>query len=175
MKKVAMILSILVLFIANSFAQWKVNNYVDSFGDSTSQKYIQLFAPEKGAFSNSATSGSELIVAIALEPSKSNEIPTVNIRLFEYGRGPEVGLGDGEIATLTVKLPNGTVETYNLIGSKTLYVSKKKHNEALVNHLLNGEELKCYVRVSNIHYSMESKYVFTIPAVENFKEVYAKL
>ena len=104
MKKVAMILSILILFVANSFAQWKVNNYVDSFGDTTSQKYIQLFVPEKGAFSNSATSGSELIVAIALEPSKSNEIPTVNIRLFEYGRGPEVGLGDGEIATLKEKL-----------------------------------------------------------------------
>lgn len=175
MKKVAMILSILILFVANSFAQWKVNNYVDSFGDTTSQKYIQLFVPEKGAFSNSATSGSELIVAVALEPSKPNEIPTINVRLFEYGRGPEVGLDSYELATLTIKLPNGTVETYNLTGSKTLYISKKKQNEALINHLLNGDELKCYIRISNTHYSMESKYVFTVPVVENFKEVYAKL
>lgn len=171
MKKVLSLIALTLISVV-SFSQWEIQTYKDSFGDDTDAKYIQNFMPNCGVFSNSATNGSELTVGVAVERNK--DVSIVNIRLFEYNRGPEVGLQSGEVGKLLVKLPDGTTEAYGLMGTKTLHVSKKKDNIALIDYLLNGTELKCYIVISNVHYSMESKYVFTLPA-DNFKEVYTQL
>lgn len=89
--------------LAEENKPWKLNTFVDDFGDKTGKKFIET--KTEGLFSNSATSGSPLYVKIILEKAAAG------IFLYEYSAdNPAVKF----IGTGTIKLKNSIGETLTL-------------------------------------------------------------
>lgn len=120
---------------------WETKYYVDNFGDKTDKKY-QVFIDEKGKFSNSATSGSELFARTLIDDTN------IRFDLFEYGRGQSVGKALGSARyTLSVKSDNETL-TYSLVAyEKALALEKKDRNRFLSMLKDAGDELKCFLEI----------------------------
>lgn len=59
---------------------WFIKNYVDDFGDPTDEGY--LYGIFTGTFSNTATTGSDLKVMVAIQPSHDEYM--ISFRLLEY-------------------------------------------------------------------------------------------
>ena len=64
---------------------WEIRNYVDSFGDPTSSKYITNKYHIEGKFNNTATTGSPLNVDFFI-----NDSTKISIELYEYARNTAV-------------------------------------------------------------------------------------
>ena len=78
----------------NSFGEWKINYYVDEFGDPTSNGYISNKSSIFGTFSNSATTNSKLrayfLISEDFDDFGNKMNNSVSIKLFEYARKNEV-------------------------------------------------------------------------------------
>lgn len=97
---------------------WKVKNYVDEFGNPTDNKYIATSTI--GAFSNSATNGSELIAGIL---ANKND---VEINLLEYGTYPISVIGSSASINVKMSVNGETINVGNAIflkGTKRLVIN----------------------------------------------------
>lgn len=85
----------------NSFGEWKINYYVDEFGDPTSTGYITNKSSIFGTFSNSATTNSKLkayfLISEDFDEFGNKMNNSVSIKLFEYAGKTEV---KGTISTI---------------------------------------------------------------------------
>jgi hypothetical protein len=63
---------------SSTLANWKINYYVDEFGDATDNGFIAYAEVLEGVFSNSATTNSQLLGVFLIDDSAA-------IKLYEYG------------------------------------------------------------------------------------------
>lgn len=139
---------------------WKLKYYVDEFGDSTYEKYINYVG--LGTFSNTATTNSTLLFSILCDYS-------LNLKLYEYGSNLVTNSYSHSIEyKILVKDDNGMKSEYEgkmssesgdrikIWGSEL--IEKFKSNKTLKFHIVNNDR-------------PTTTYDFTIDT-SGFKEVY---
>lgn len=124
----------------NNTGMWCIRNYVDSFGDPTTDKYISLSSRLKGNFSNSAVTDDELGVQFLID--NKNEIA---IKLFEYdGNHSVTGEYSSPVDTyLSYRCADGK-EGKLIEGKNTSdrFVFGKNASLTIHNALMTGEKVK---------------------------------
>ena len=145
---------------------WTSDFYKDEFNNPTDRAYIINVTPFTGTFGNSATTDSELKAYVYSEPS------SVSFTLIEYGDNIVKGdFSEPEIFDINVLTPTGETvlmqgSLYNGASGITLGDFSTRFNDIL---RTNGE-----VRVSMVSQrTATTKYFFTIPASDNFADLYA--
>jgi len=112
----------LILFVTISNSQWKLNYYVDDFGDSTKESYN--YVDIIGKFSNSATTNSECLFRLIQDKDK------FRIIVFEYQKYPanfttsysSGGYTISASVQLKVKDPDGEIKTFFFdVSKKEIY------------------------------------------------------
>lgn len=130
---------------------WLVKNYVDEFGNPTYNKYIATSTI--GAFSNSATNGSELYVEILV--NKNN----VEIELLEYGSYPISVIGSSAYINVKMSVFGETIDVGEATFNK--YTKRLTINNALPVFKTLAENSKVRMLITIDDYSL-SKYLFDI-------------
>ena len=116
---------LLLLFISVSatiteqgltYDKWDVAETTDDFGDKTGEVINMYFS--QGKFSNSATTGADMIFKIVDYGKDEKGAGTASIDFYEYNKTPaRLGL-DTTLGSLKCKLPDGTVKTFQLYAMK---------------------------------------------------------
>lgn len=130
---------------------WLVKNYVDEFGNPTYNKYISTSTI--GAFSNSATNGSELYVEILV--NKNN----VEIELLEYGSYPISVIGSSAYINVKMSVFGETIDVGEATFNK--YTKRLTINNALPVFKTLAENSKVRMLITIDDFSL-SKYLFDI-------------
>ena len=130
---------------------WLVKNYVDEFGNPTYNKYISTSTI--GAFSNSATNGSELYVEILV--NKNN----VEIELLEYGSYPISVIGSSAYINVKMSVFGETIDVGEATFNK--YTTSLTINNALPVFKTLAENSKVRMLITIDDFSL-SKYLFDI-------------
>ena len=149
-------------------SDWRINHYVDDFGDPTDEMYITSKYNQFGTFSNSATSNSILKWLFLIDEY------SITIKLFEYGSAPAVGGSfDYNTHELSIKDPDGNIHTMSMNrGSDRLYIQNIYHDEFL--ELLKLEApLKMVIKETS-KYSRTTYNLGTFD-LHGFNEAYAEL
>lgn len=89
-------------------AQWRVNSFVDKFGDPTNDRYLKISAD--GTFSNSATSGEYLFAEIIVTKK------SVGIFLHEY---KATRPAEKPIGSYTINMKNSAGKTVSMHSSSS--------------------------------------------------------
>lgn len=150
---------------------WKINYFVDDFGEPTNEGYITTEDPIYGTFSNTATQDSRLRVRFIIAGKKS-----VAIKLFEYdGNNPVKGYED----SYKVLVQDKDGKRYELYASNwdsdRLTFSSYGNNsdaEKFHNILMQGGNIK--VRIIDRDRS-STQYNFTINNADWYENAYYKL
>ena len=157
---------------------WKINYYVDMFGDSMDTGYIGSKSI-MGTFSNSATTNAKLKVRFRIDKER------ISIQLFEYGGNHPVkdGMEDGyEIYVkhngemLYIKNEKG--EAIQLLHARHYgdYVTFKTPSaKILMEKLKEGGSFKFVLKPFNYSISLYRDYKFSIPDADGFLSVYNSL
>jgi hypothetical protein len=136
--------------------EWIEVPVVDEFGDDTGAA-ADIYISE-GTFSNSATSGSDLLVRV------SNQNGSYFIELFEYGTQPSAALTlSSAYGDIRVKRESGEVETYRGFASKSggIYFADDSKLANLLDQS-SGEKLRVVVDEDDFSDYGSSRYVFTV-------------
>lgn len=142
------------LDVANSkFGIWKIGQYVDDFGERTGVSYVHT--ETLGAFSNSATTNSNLGVAIIVNKSR------FIIQFYEYARNHLTK--DTGFLSFKAKRSDGKIiefETLNEQGNNIVYGDKKlqdnpKTVQELTDFLDAGGEIMFVAKNSNSEYKFK--------------------
>lgn len=116
---------------------WRINNYVDEFNETTSVKYVRQSS--MGTFSNSATTNSDLIAIILIDKYE------IRFQLLEYGSHY---VKASETMKFKVKDNDGEIIEFKAIINESGYIvlssDKQKGHDALLAALLKGGEVKFY-------------------------------
>ena len=151
----------------NNLGIWKIEYYVDEFGDRTTDGFVSTTID--GTFSNSVTTNSPLRVKMVIDSS------LVLINLYEYADSTPVK-GE-EYMEFSVKDSKGAVyniTTYNdEYGNNTVKSLDGKSEDLIRDILLEGGEIK-FSGISNRHRAL-SKYVFTIKNADNLHKALSRL
>ncbi len=126
-------------------SNWKIDYYVDSFGDYTDDSYV--IGTFTGTFSNSATNGSDLTVYVYLDPKFPNSI---TIRLLEYGNY-KANFSSKDKILISTKDSSGSIDSYygnTEVYDGDLYVQESSLRQAIE----ENEELKFDITVGNNEY-----------------------
>ena len=158
---------------SNDFGMWKINYFVDEFGDPTSEGYITERTSIKGKFSNSATTNSNLRVNFLI--SEGN----ISLQLYEYaGNHPVSGKISSQSYRIQIK-HNGKVVKGGRKKNKdfraTNYSDRLKVNysDELMNLFSQGGEFK--FRIIETGDYANGSYSFKIDDVSGFSNAYKKL
>ena len=160
---------LLLLFISATFSltaqglnydSWDSAETTDEFGDKTGEVISMYFS--KGKFSNSATTGEDMIFKFVDYGKDEKGDGTAQIDFYEYNNTPaRLGL-DTSLGSLKCKLPDGTVETFQLYALKGggLGLWDKYYDKffELVNNG-KGEKVKFVVNESDFSEYGGSKYL----------------
>lgn len=130
---------------------WLVKNYVDEFGNPTNNIFISTSTI--GAFSNSATNGSELYVEILV--NKNN----VEIELLEYGSYPISVIGSSAYINVKMSVFGETIDVGEATFNK--YTKRLTINNALPIFKTFAENSKVRMLITIDEYNI-SKYLFDI-------------
>lgn len=119
------------------FGIWKINCYVDEWGEKTTKRYISTEL--NGTFSNSATTNSDLMVLILIDKE------SIRIQLHEYGNNHPIK--DKGFLNFKAKDKDGNIyefKTYNAKdGNNTVVNMEYEFDDTIVrNLLLKGGEIK---------------------------------
>lgn len=160
MKNLINTLLLLLPMVASSqivYDTWTEKPINDEFGDPTGETAFVYFA--EGQFSNSATTGSELIVKVVDYGS------SIQMTLFEYGRLPSNFCYDGCIGKVSVKGSEGVVNRYEVYehSDGTIVINDKRSLYDVIKNG-DGEELKFVINESDFSDYGRSRYQFTITA-----------
>lgn len=155
---------------------WKIDYYVDSFGDATSSAFLR--GDFEGIFSNSATTGSDLKACLYYDPAG----PFFSIRLIEYGSYlASLNYYDEDDVYIKFKI-NGetlTCHPYSIYGSD-LTIKRSWDADifnALFDALEKGDEISCAIETGKYifgRYDIGSNYIFTISGrgfIERYNEL----
>ena len=150
------ILFLLVTFPSFSqglkYDEWDVVETVDDFGDKTGEKVARYFS--EGKFSNSATSGEDMIVKIVDYGIGEDGSGQAAIDFFEYKKTQAVLAYSTEKGVMKVKLPDGSVESFSCYALKSGgIVFWDKEYEALMSLINNGKSEKMRFVVSSSDFS----------------------
>ena len=157
---------------------WKVNYYVDDFGDPTDSGYISnlnissVSDMTTGTFSNSATTNAKLYIAFIIEKD------TFSFKLLEYGSNAVTGSsGYPTYYKIKVKHNGKLIEGYSKIiegrnSSERISISNKKDLKKLL-ELFNSGGTMSFSIVEKTDYSA-STYRFKVD-VDGFSVAYNSL
>ena len=143
-------------------ASWELDYLVDDFGDQTEFAYLR--GVTEGTFSNTATAGSELTVAIFMNPAVSNKqmISSFAFRLLEYDKTPATYLTSDKLVikvkigdTIYEDMLTGTAPNGDLLIMNGANHSSEVYKQ-IYNTLLKEENVRCVIEVGS------SKYSFTV-------------
>jgi hypothetical protein len=165
--------------LKGDFGMWKIEYYVDNFGDKTSEGYITNSDIISGHFSNTATSNSNLGVSFLI-----NDKENIAIMLFEYMQSNPVK--DDGMYIITIKETNNQTWKlwafnhsdrlvlsdsgfYDETGNKLL---EKSHALKLWNILTSGGEIKFHIQKSD---RSTSTYNFTIKDAGKLEQAYLSI
>lgn len=140
--------------------EWQVVDIQDKFGDPTGKTYNRYFA--EGTFSNSATSGSPLLVKISHLPDEAVLLGFHENKRSAFERFPENGKG-----VISIKRESG--ETYEFEGnsySMGIYFEPKSPFYKLVTQE-EDELLKIFVRTKDFNGSEFTHYLFEMRTQAN--------
>lgn len=158
---------------------WKINYYVDSFGDPTNEGYITNSDIIVGTFSNSATTDSELGVSFLITNKDD-----IAIKLYEYMNNNPVkddglyvvSIKDSSNKTYSLNAFNSSDRLvfsesgfYDETGNKLL---EKSHAVMMWKLLIKGEELKFNIQKSDTPTTI---YNFSIPKTNGLEQLYLEL
>jgi len=149
---------------------WIISNFVDDFGEKTSNRYIGN-RDIHGKFSNSATTNSSLIVNFLISlDSKDN--PEVRIMLDEYGRSRvKASYTYPDSYTLKAKrTATGELLTVRGTNNSDRITFRGKASEQICKILSHDDEVKFFI-VENTD-SLKSSYNFKIANSSFFKNAY---
>lgn len=149
---------------------WILKAYVDEFDLPTDDYFIVNDTPFSGTFSNSATTGSDLLSFIFYEPYETTDY--ISIRLFEYGRS-------------RVNNPYSSTQDYDIIlmdkdGNKS-YLSGSMYSQdsdididsydsqVIINALKKGGTVRFAITESD---DSLTKYIITIDDATGFDAAY---
>jgi hypothetical protein len=157
----------------NNLGIWKIQYFVDDFGEPTKEGYITTENPIYGTFSNSATQNSDLRVHFIIAGEKS-----VAIKLFEYNsNNPVKGYKDSY--RVLVQDSNGERHTLSASNwdsdrlSFSSYAYKDKSDaEKMFDILLKGGEIKFKIVDSD---RSTTEYNFIVSNADWFENAYIKL
>ncbi|MCK9482295.1 MAG: hypothetical protein M0R38_11110 [Bacteroidia bacterium] len=95
------------------FGDWRINYFVDSFGDPTEHAYVSM-GRQKGTFSNSATRNSRLDWQLVVDIEDKN----ISFILWEYGSYMVQGsFSNPDIFYLQIKDETGDIDLYRSTNS----------------------------------------------------------
>ncbi len=133
---------------------WEKKQYTDSFHEKTDDSYLVLKA--KGAFSNSATNGSEMTALLFVSEYD------ISLRLVEYSSSL---VKDDELYTLMVKTPDEEVHYFwlrnNYNGDMTFSSYLGEGESGFRKLLEQGGVLTCMIE-EQTRYGTPSKYYFKL-------------
>lgn len=135
----------------NNLGIWEVGNYVDEYGEPTTNSYVSTDL--YGTFSNSATTNSELRVRFLIDEN------SMRIQLYEYAKNhPIKGEGFLKFKAKDSKGKDCIFETYNNdSGDNTVETKSFKQVKEL---LISGGQIK-FIAIAN-RFGSPSEYKFTI-------------
>lgn len=150
---------------------WKINYFVDDFGEPTDEGYITTEQPIYGTFSNTATQDSRLRVRFIIAGKKS-----VAIKLFEYdGNNPVKGYEDSYKVLVQDKDGN-RYELYasNYDSDRLTFSSYGSNSDSEKFHkiLMKGGNVK--VRIIDRDRT-STQYNFTVNNADWYENAYYKL
>ena len=133
---------------------WKINNYVDSFGDKTKERYITNSEAINGKFDNSATTNSNLRVVFLIDGYYS-----AAIKLYEYNSNHPVKSYKENNYRIYIKIKD---QVHNLGGRnyKSDRISLTRESSFKLNkELLQNRKIRFHVREDD---SPSTQYNFNI-------------
>ena len=147
------------IFAQLDYDKWEVVETVDDFGDPTGESVARYFS--KGTFSNSATTGEDMIVKLVDYGIKDDGSGTAQLDFYEYNKNPASLAYDTEKGIIKMKMPDNSVKTLECYALKSggLAFWGEFYTElmAIVN---NGksEKIKIVVNESSFGDTGSSKY-----------------
>lgn len=95
---------------------WDVVETTDEFGDKTGESVARYFS--KGKFSNSATTGEDMIFKFVDYGMDAKGEGTAQIDFFEYNRTPATLAYNTELGSIKCKMPDGSIKTFQIYAMK---------------------------------------------------------
>ena len=152
----------------NNTGEWKVWNYVDSFGEDTDKKYI--FRECKGTFSNVATTNSKLSVRFLIDGKNK-----ISIKLYEYDDNTEVkgGYGSSKLrGYLTIRDKDGKdSDILSCENTSDRFTFGANASAIIHNALMKEGPVKFSMNVYE-DYGSDSSYKFTIESTKYYDNAY---
>ena len=144
---------------------WTVEYMVDDFNDKTNVSYLRAITT--GVFSNTATAGSDLTVAVFMNPAASNDamISSFAFRLLEYNEIPASYISSDSL-TIKIKIGDtiyedvliGTPPNGDLLLINTFNDSSEVYKQ-MYNALVKETAVRCVIELGS------SKYSFTVDSL----------
>ncbi len=151
----------------NNTGIWRVNFYVDDFGEPTKKGYITNTSDIRGLFSNTATQDSKLNVRLLI--SKSNDI---SIKLFEYaGNNPVKGYSSNKYRVV-MQDKNGKRYKLNATNYSDRLSFGPSHSTLIHKALLKGGDVKFRINETR---TPTTQYSFSTGNSEWYNNAYRKL
>lgn len=147
---------------------YKINYFVDEFGDITTEGYITQKNLEFGSFSNSATTNSDIIWYLILT---KEDIAFV---IYEYGSYRVTGSSSFPTDyTLSMKTSDGKVQTFSCSNfSDRIYVNYKDHDR-FMSTIFKDKIVK--ITLKEVSKYSSSSYNFGTVSFEGVEELYNSL
>lgn len=129
---------------------WKIDHYVDDFGEKTSKAYV--WTEVRGTFSNSATTNSNLDVRFLIDADG------IRIQLYEYARNHPIK-GEGTV-NFKIRADNKeyTIQAWNSDSGNTTVNRAAESMGVLRKLLLAGGEIK-FIATAGSYSVSEYKFV----------------
>ena len=132
---------------------WEKVAVVDDFGDATGESIISTVV--SGTFSNTATTGSDLLVVAYIDFNESDYYYDLIFKLLEYNDTPATYLSS-DSKELKIKVGSiNRVYEYDLLGQEPngyVYVGDSS-GEDIVKYLYDGNDIRCVLRLGSSKYS----------------------
>ena len=132
---------------------WGKVAVVDDFGDATGQSVISTVV--SGTFSNTATTGSDLLVTAYINFDEFDYCYDLSFKLLEYKDTPATYFSS-DSKELKIKVGSiNTVYEYGLLGEEpngNVYVSGSS-GEDIVKYLYEGNDIRCVLNLGSSKYS----------------------
>jgi hypothetical protein len=157
MKKLVLVLAVMfmtapVIAQGLDYDSWEIVESVDDFGDKTGEKVARYFS--KGNFSNSATSGEDMILKLVDYGIDKEGKGFASLDFFEYNQTKANLALRTEEGSFKVKLPDGSVKSFNCYASKNggLFFSGGDYDE-FIKLINNGKSEKIKIVVNESSFS----------------------
>lgn len=151
----------------NNTGMWKVNFYVDDFGEPTKEGYIRNTSLISGFFSNTATQNSDLNVKFLISNSSD-----VDMMLYEYARQNPIKSSSSESYRVLIQDKDGERLKLRATSYGDRLSFSKTDSRKVHNILMKGGEIKFRIIEND---RPTTNYKFTISKADWYENAYRKL